>query len=56
MGSGAAGIPYPILFASDAVWVVNSTDSEAPSFDPETLEFEAGISMPVFAGAFAFVP
>lgn len=56
VGSGAAGIPYPILLTSDAIWVVNSTDSQALSFDPETLEFVAGINLPTFAGAFAFVP
>ena len=56
VGGGAAGIPYPILLTSDAVWVVNSTDGQALSFDPDTLEFETGISMPAFAGAFAFVP
>lgn len=56
VGSGAAGIPYPILITKDAIWVVNSTDSQALSFDPETLEFVAGINLPTFAGAFAFVP
>lgn len=56
VGTGAAGIPYPILLTSDAIWVVNSTDSQALSFDPETMEFVSGISLPVFAGAFAFVP
>jgi hypothetical protein len=56
VGSGAAGIPYPILVTSDAIWVVNSTDSQALSFNPDTLEFEHGINLPYFAGAFAFVP
>ncbi|MEE8330202.1 MAG: hypothetical protein V3R84_00340 [Acidimicrobiia bacterium] len=56
VGSGAAGIPYPILLTNDAIWVVNSTDSQALSFDPDTLEFQSGISLPTFAGAFAFVP
>lgn len=56
VGTGAAGIPYPILLTSDAIWVVNTTDSQALSFDPDTLEFESGISLPYFAGAFAFVP
>ena len=56
VGSGAAGIPYPILVTSDAIWVVNSTDSQALSFNPDTLEFESGITLPYFAGAFAFVP
>ncbi len=56
VGSGAAGIPYPILVTNDAVWVVNSTDSQALSFDPDTLEFQSGIDLPFFAGAFAFVP
>ena len=56
VGSGAAGIPYPILVTSDAIWVVNTTDNQALSFDPDTLEFEAGINLPYFAGAFAFVP
>ena len=56
VGSGAAGIPYPILVTSDAIWVVNSTDSQALSFDPDTLEFEHGINLPYFSGAFAFVP
>ena len=56
VGSGAAGIPYPILLTSDAVWVVNSTDNQALSFDPETMEFVSGINLPTFAGAFAFVP
>jgi len=56
VGSGAAGIPYPILVTSDAIWVVNSTDGQALSFNPDTLEFEIGINMPTFAGAFAFVP
>ncbi len=56
VGSGAAGIPYQILVTSDAIWVVNSTDSQALSFDPDTLDFESGINLPYFAGAFAFVP
>lgn len=56
VGSGAAGIPYQILVTSDAIWVVNSTDSQTLSFDPDTLEFESGINLPYFAGAFAFVP
>lgn len=56
VGSGAAGIPYPILVTSDAIWVVNTTDSQALSFNPDTLEFESGITLPYFAGAFAFVP
>lgn len=56
VGSGAAGIPYPILVTSDAIWVVNSTDSQALSFNPDTLEIESGITLPYFAGAFAFVP
>lgn len=56
VGSTGGGIPYPILFTSDAIWVVNGTDSKALSFDPETLEFEHGINLPYFAGAFAFVP
>jgi hypothetical protein len=56
VGSGAAGIPYQILLTSDANWVVNSTDSQALSFNADTLEFESGITLPYFAGAFAFVP
>jgi hypothetical protein len=56
VGSGAAGIPYPILVTSDAIWVVNSTDNQALSFNPDTLEFEHGINLPYFSGAFAFVP
>ncbi len=56
VGSGAAGIPYPMLITSDAVWVVNSTDGQALSFDPESLEFQSGINLPTFVGAFAFVP
>lgn len=56
VGSGAAGIPYPILVTNDAIWVVNTTDNQALSFDPDTLEFQSGINMPSFSGAFAFVP
>ena len=56
VGSGAAAIPYPILVTADAIWVVNSTDSQALSFDPDTLEFVSGINLPTFAGAFTFVP
>ncbi|MCL1693316.1 MAG: hypothetical protein M3096_06510 [Actinomycetia bacterium] len=56
VGSGAAGIPYPILLTSDAIWVVNSTDSQALSFNPDTLDFVSGITLPYFAGTFAFVP
>jgi len=56
VGSGAAGMPYPILITSDAIWVVNTTDDQALSFDPDTLEFEVGINLPMFAGAFVFAP
>lgn len=56
VGSGAGAIPYPILVTADAIWVVNSTDNQALSFDPDTLEFVSGINLPTFAGAFTFVP
>jgi hypothetical protein len=36
LGSGAAGIPYSILLTSDAIWVVNTTDRQALSFNPDT--------------------
>ena len=56
VGDGAAGIPYPILFTDDYVWVFNDTSDELPAFDPDTLELETGINVPPFTPAPLFAP
>jgi hypothetical protein len=56
VGEGAAGIPLEILETEDLIWIFNTTEDEARGFDPDTLEFEAGITVPPFASAPVFAP
>jgi len=56
VGSGAAGIPYPMQVADGQIWVFNDTDDEMPAFDPETLELITGINVPPFSAAPVFAP